>query len=205
MIRKIYLVRHGQTELNAAHLIQGQGINAGLNEIGISQARAFWEQYKSVDFSLIVYSNLLRSKQSVRNFLIEGRRALEAIDLREISWGNIEGKPDKGEVHHTYTAVVKAWENGLYESRVMGGESIKEINDRCQHFLDWFLPLDMETVLICSHGRTIRVLGCLLMNLPLTAMKDFPHSNTGVYIFERVAERWVVTLNNDTKHLNGIA
>ena len=86
-----------------------------------------------------------------------------------------------------------------------GGESISSVEQRCKRFLDWFLKLDMENALICAHGRTIRVLGCLLTGTPLTAMRTFSHSNMGLYVFTHQAEKYSVTLSNDQTHLHGLS
>ena len=48
MNKLLYIVRHGQTELNKQGIIQGRGMDTDLNDEGRKQAAQFFEAYKSV-------------------------------------------------------------------------------------------------------------------------------------------------------------
>lgn len=61
MKKTVWIIRHGETELNALNIVQGQGINAPLNNTGHDQALQFWQYYHEIPFDLVLYSNLLRS------------------------------------------------------------------------------------------------------------------------------------------------
>ncbi len=70
MIRKkIYIVRHGQTDYNLEGIVQGRSINADLNETGRAQAESFYQAYKNQKFDRIITSSLKRTHQSVQKFL----------------------------------------------------------------------------------------------------------------------------------------
>ena len=56
--KEIYIVRHGQTDLNAQGIVQGKGVDAPLNELGQKQANAFYEAYKHVPFDAL-YSSII--------------------------------------------------------------------------------------------------------------------------------------------------
>ena len=89
--KKIYLIRHGQTDYNLRGVVQGSGIDAPLNETGRKQAEAFYQTYKSVSFDKVYTSVLQRSQQSVKKFLADGIPHEAFEGLNEISWGNREG------------------------------------------------------------------------------------------------------------------
>ena len=66
MSRKtIYFVRHGQTEFNKQHIVQGGGIDSELNDTGIQQAQLFFEKYQDIPFEVILTSKLKRTHQTV--------------------------------------------------------------------------------------------------------------------------------------------
>ena len=50
--KKIYLIRHGQTDFNLQGIVQGSGVDADLNDTGKAQADFFYEKYKTVWNSL---------------------------------------------------------------------------------------------------------------------------------------------------------
>jgi len=69
---KIYLVRHGQTDFNLKGVVQGSGIDAPINKTGRSQAAAFFEAYKDVEFDQIYHTSLIRTRQSIQQFVDRG-------------------------------------------------------------------------------------------------------------------------------------
>ena len=42
-MKHIYLVRHGQTDFNLKGIVQGSGVDASINETGLKQAQAFYD------------------------------------------------------------------------------------------------------------------------------------------------------------------
>jgi len=92
MNKTIYIVRHGQTELNRLGIIQGRGINTDLNDEGRAQAALFFEAYKSVHFDKIYVSSLKRTQQSVQQFIDLGIPYEKLPGLDELGWGIYEGQ-----------------------------------------------------------------------------------------------------------------
>ena len=58
----IYIIRHGQTELNTRRVLQGRS-DYPLNETGISQAEAARKKLENVSFSRVYSSPLIRAVQ----------------------------------------------------------------------------------------------------------------------------------------------
>ncbi|KAJ1497169.1 hypothetical protein HMI56_005776 [Coelomomyces lativittatus] len=56
---RFILCRHGETALNARHILQGSGMNPPLNEAGESQAILLSQRLASAPLDLIVSSHLL--------------------------------------------------------------------------------------------------------------------------------------------------
>ncbi len=56
----IYIIRHGQTELNITNVLQGRS-NHPLNETGIRQAEEAAERLKDISFDVVYSSPLIRA------------------------------------------------------------------------------------------------------------------------------------------------
>lgn len=59
----LFLVRHGQTDMNAAGRLQGRGVNAPLNAAGRRQADELGEFLRSVPFGAVMSSSLDRAHE----------------------------------------------------------------------------------------------------------------------------------------------
>lgn len=204
--KKIYLVRHGQTDYNKKGIVQGSGIDAPLNEKGQQQASSFFQAYNHVAFDKIYISTLQRTQQSIQPFIDLGIPFEKLSGLNEIHWGEKEGKPFTKEDHDYYLSIIKGWENGQVELAIKGGESPVEVQNRQKQALQQILQNeDEQQILICMHGRAIRVFMCLLLNYHLKHMDIFPHNNLGLYKLNFTGYHFNVALTNDIDHLNGIA
>lgn len=62
-IQLVFLVRHGQTDMNAAGRLQGRGINAQLNQAGQRQADELGEFLRNVPFGRVMSSPLDRAHE----------------------------------------------------------------------------------------------------------------------------------------------
>ena len=88
----IYIIRHGQTEMNSANALQGRS-DLPLNDTGIAQAREAGELFRSlgIAFRKVVSSPLRRAVQTAQ--LAAGEGAVVATDDRliEMDYGPYEG------------------------------------------------------------------------------------------------------------------
>ena len=202
--KKIYIVRHGQTDYNLKGIVQGSGIDASLNDTGLKQADAFYEAYKSIPFDKVYTSNLQRTKQSVQQFIERGIPTESLPGLNEINWGTREGIKITPEDDAYYHQVIQSWRDGNTDLRIEGGESPEDVQNRQRTALDHIISnVEEETVLVCMHGRAIRILLCLMLNYPLKDMDRFEHSNLCLYLLKYTGSMFRIETFNDTAHLNG--
>lgn len=197
----IYFVRHGETEFNRLGIVQGSGVDTELNDLGQAQALAFYEQYRSHDFQLIVTSRLQRTHQTVRCFIEDNIPWLQTEDINEISWGDHEGQPGTPERVAVYDRTIAEWKRENYEASLPNGESARALGERVSRFIDWLKTRDEERILVCTHGRTMRCLVTLLKGKSLRDMEDIQHANTGCYVVRLEQEMIVFESENDTRHL----
>lgn len=179
--KKIYLVRHGQTDYNLKGVVQGSGIDAPLNSNGKKQAKAFFDAYKQVNFEKVYYTGLQRTKQSIQGFLDLNIPSESIQELNEISWGKYEGQPMSHEENEYYLYMLKRWSEGDLDYAIAGGESPNMVVKRLKIGIDKILCQPEKVILICMHGRAMRMLLCMLMNYDLRFMDEFKHQNLGLY------------------------
>jgi len=200
--KRFYLIRHGETDPNKNHIIQGSGLDAPLNETGNKQASDFFKAYHHIHFDAIYTSSLIRTWQSVAEFLnLEiSHRALP--ELNEISWGVKDGTKIDPIEQKIYQRMLDAWQDGYLDMSFEKGESPNQVYKRMKVGLAKIMSFENEVNnLICIHGRAIRIFLCLLLGKPLTDMEGFLHSNLCLYIVEWDGNEWKITLGNDTSHI----
>lgn len=200
--KKIYLIRHGQTAFNRKGIVQGSGIDSSLDETGFEQAEAFFDCYGSFSFDKVYTSELKRSQQSVDRFIAKGIPHTALSALNEINWGNKEGTQITIEEDRYYRWLLSQWQEGNTSLRIEGGESPEEVAARQQPGLHHILSHEKEkNILVCMHGRAIRVLLCQMLNYPLAAMDIFEHQNLGLYVLNFTGRMFAVEKYNDSMHL----
>jgi len=207
MIQKIlYIVRHGQTDLNKQGIVQGRGMNTDLNDEGRKQAELFFNAYKDVPFDKIYISELKRTQQSIQQFidLSIPYEKLEGLD--ELAWGIHEGQASTPETTAQFFKLVRDWVDGKLDSKFEGGESPNEVMARQKIALDIIMSRpEEETVLICMHGRAMRLLLCLLTGKPLSEMETFPHQNLVLYKVAYDGDKFEIIDFNNAEHLRAVS
>ena len=198
-------MRHGQTDLNLRGIVQGSGVDSSLNDTGRAQAAAFYDMYKHVPFDKVYTSALKRTKESVARFIDAGLPTEALPGLNEISWGKKEGEPITPEEDKYYHHMLSEWQNGNTSLRIEGGESPDEVIQRMKPAVDHILKQENErNVLVCMHGRAIRILLCYLLNYPLKSMDMFEHENSCLYILNYTGSMFNVELYNNVTHLKNL-
>lgn len=200
--KKIYIIRHGETEFNKLFIVQGQGVDTSLNETGIYQGMQFFKKYKSISFDKIYVSNLKRTQQTVQPFIDLGIPFQKLGGLNEISWGDFEGKAQDFKEREFYQNAVNSWNNGNYDVAVANGETPNQMQARQKEALEIIMANEQEnTLLICMHGRAMKSLVCTLLNEPLKNMDHYEHRNTCLYLFIYDGEKFSLELANDVSHI----
>jgi probable phosphoglycerate mutase len=200
--KKIYLVRHGQTDFNLKGVVQGSGIDAPINETGIAQANAFFKVYEQVPFDQIYHTGLIRTKQSIQNFIDLGIPSTALVDLNEISWGSYEGTPMTPEEGEYYKHMLNQWRQGNLDYAIAGGESPNMVAKRMRSGIKTILEGPGETILVCMHGRAMRIFLSVILNFDLRHMDNFEHQNLCLYLLEQLEDgTFVVRKNNSQEHL----
>ena len=151
---KLWITRHGQTDLNKKKLMQGR-VDEKLNETGRQQARDARTRSGEVVFDAVYASPLDRAQETAS--IIGGvERSEIVVDPRiiETDFGPYERRP--------YTRMGPAmtfyWALPEVFPAPKGVETIASMTARSSSFLQELQEKDHENVLIVCHGGIIRAL-----------------------------------------------
>lgn len=185
----LYLARHGQTDNNAAGLVQGRGLDPDLNDAGRAQAQALADRLAGVPLDAVYTSTQLRSQQTAQPCLTSHPEARFVVrdGLDEMDWGVHEGHgyaPGSAdtETAAAYADLNRRWGEGETSVRVEEGESPDEVWSRVRDVLVEMGEAYPEGhVLVVSHRRLLRVLlAGALDDGRLDRMIDYPHDNAAM-------------------------
>lgn len=158
----LYIIRHGRTDWNEQHRIQGR-TDIPLNDAGREMAAAAAVEYKNVHFDVCFCSPLLRAKETAE-ILLRGRDVPILFDerLREMSFGIYEGIKDSFSIPDCPVNVL-FFSPERYTVPVEGGESLDELFARTSAFVEERVEPELQAgrdVLIVGHGAMNSALIC---------------------------------------------
>jgi broad specificity phosphatase PhoE len=202
ILKTLYIVRHGQTDLNKQGIVQGRGRDTDLNDEGRKQASQFYNAYKTVPFNKIYVSALKRTQQSVQQFIDLGIPFEKLSGLDELAWGIYEGQPSTPANRAAFLQIMRDWLEGKLDVKFEDGESPNEVKARQLEALKAIMshPEEKE-VLICMHGRAMRLFLCVLTGKPLTEMENYPHQNLVLYKVTYDGDKFEIVDFNNAAHL----
>ena len=204
-LKKIYLLRHGQTDYNLQGVVQGSGIDAPINATGRAQAEAFFRSYQDILFDQLYHSALIRTRQSIQGFIDLGIPVEALSELNEISWGQYEGTPMTPEEGEYYRMMLRQWQQGNLDYAIAGGESPNSVAERLHRAIQIILNGPGETILVCMHGRAMRIFLSLICQTPLKEMDQYEHGNLCLYLLQQQEVGGFALLKeNDQAHLKGL-
>jgi probable phosphoglycerate mutase len=192
-------MRHAQTEYNKKGIIQGSEVDSDINDFGENQSSLFYNFYKSIPFDMVYVSALKRTYQTVRRFAEAGIPCKKLKEFNEISWGINQGKSDDLK---EYEQLINSWVSGNLDEKFENGESPNEMSERLVKGFDKVIKENHENVLLCIHGRALRILLSKIIDKDLTKMDKYTHSNTGVYIIDYKDDEYDVVGENLRNHIS---
>lgn len=170
---EIYLVRHGETEMNIKGVYYGW-TDVGLSEKGVMQAEDLYEILQDVHFDAVISSSLVRAVETAS--IVSGYDPDEIIKddrLRELNFGEWEGIHHR-ELKENHKEALEKWGSDWKNTSPPGGESFFEIYIRVKSSIeDIIKEYRGKRVLIVSHHGTMRIIPMVLLGLTEDAYWSF--------------------------------
>ena len=165
----LYIMRHGKTEWNKKHRIQGR-TDIPLNDDGREMAAKAREEYKDIHFDVCYCSPLVRARETAEIFLRDrGIPVIYDDRLCEMCFGIYEGTANCFEIPDCPMNVMFRTPE-KYTTPVEGAESFEELFARTGSFLkEVAQPLldEGKDVLIIGHGAMNSSIVCQTKKLPI--------------------------------------
>ncbi len=169
---RLYLVRHGATQLTAEDRFSG-ATGVELSDEGRLQAERLGERLRLEDISAVYCSPLSRTVETAHIIGVRCQREPTQVDaLREIDHGRWEGLTRR-EVEERYAAEYATWEEDPFTFAPEGGESGVAVLARALPAIrDIVTRHPGERVLVVSHKATIRLILSSLLGFDARGYRD---------------------------------
>lgn len=200
-MQKLYLIRHGQTDWNARHKLQGHS-DIPLNSTGLEQAQGLAHKLKHINLDRVISSDLIRAIKTAEVVNSFHRTAHTKFrELREINLGLVEG------LHYDDAEKILGadfWTRWLkpdkdsWKMKYPLGESKQSGLERFQQTI-YSVPRQYKNVAIVSHGLAIR--GFMNHHFPAET-KELEIRNASALVIQRETHhlnqwKWVEVINPD--------
>ena len=145
---------------------------------------------------------LQRTKQTVQQFLDLGLPHVELPGLDEICWGDSEGLFANGKNNEKYYDIINTWKSGNLKPRLEGGENPLDVQKRQEEALNYIASQSEDLVLVCMHGRALKIMLAWVTGLHMKEMDLFDHDNLSLYILVYENKKWIIEAHDERGHLN---
>ena len=144
----LYIMRHGRTDWNDRHKLQGR-TDIPLNAEGRRMAENAAEEYRSVPLDVCWCSPLIRARETAEILFPEVEQIV-IPNLREMDFGDFEGR---GWWEMEQDAAYRAWVDGGCTGRCPNGEDRTVFSQRVIKAVEALLEME-EDLVIVAHGGT---------------------------------------------------
>lgn len=169
----LYIMRHGKTDWNELHKLQGR-TDIPLNDEGRNMAKEAAKMYEDVHFDVCYCSPLIRAKETAE-LVLHGRDVPIYYDNRimEMSFGEYEGIENSFNIPDCPINVL--FKNPGNYHGASDAETFEELYHRTGEFLNEVIyPLlnEGKDVLIVGHGAMNCSIICQVKNIPVEKFWD---------------------------------
>lgn len=208
MIRSLVLVRHGETDANAA----GRTIATSdppLNDRGRVQAARVGQLLAAMEFELVTTSPRRRCRETAEAIVAcqNGRTDVVVNDqLVELGLGAFEGRSVSELREQGLEEVFLAWRQGAPPRYPPGAESFESAAERMSEVFDAIVASGVETALVIGHSHALRILiaSRILGGTPDMHRRLFLDNASVTSVFWEVAIPRLAMLNGDVVPTTGV-
>ncbi len=202
MKKKLFLVRHAQSEYNEKGIFQG-GLDSDLTPLGFVQARLVAKELEKENIQLIISSPQRRAyKTALVIGDVLGLNVEVDERLREMSFGVLEGR-DFWELYDKERKMMRSWLVNPKDNPLPSQEPVESFRRRIEELLEDVLSREEEVIALVGHGGTLHGLVCLALGLDMDKLWHVHMDNTGVTLLEYDGS-FRISYMNRLCHLKGL-
>lgn len=198
---EIIIVRHGETEFNAAETFRGRA-DIPLNETGLKQAKLLGEFLSTENIDVIYSSPLQRAVKTAEAIATPQKLDVNIVEnLNDIDCGDWQGLTLK-EVTDRYDDIYQDWLDTPEQVRLPGGESLEEVRFRALSFVqDTVARWGESKIVLVSHRAVNKVLICALLGLDNSMFWSFKLDTGAITRISFDGKRTTLISHNNTSYL----
>ncbi len=204
---KLYLIRHGESNLNRLGIHQDG--SAELSANGLKQAEQVAKRFSNITIDIVLTSTYTRARQTAEAIAKKLHKNPD-LDAQLVEFRRptiiVGRKTDDPEVVNIKNKIFANWDNPRF--RYSDEETFFEFKDRIELVLKKIENIKKDHVLVVTHGHVITMLLCLMAfenSFPSVIFDRFRKflktSNTGVTVCNYEDNKWKLITCNDTSHL----
>jgi len=181
--KRIYLVRHAQSEFNEKGIFQGR-LDSDLTPLGFVQARMVAKFLEEENIEALISSPQRRAYKTA--LTIGDLLGLEVeVDerVREMSFGILEGR-NFWELFSEQKEMMLSWLKNPVKNPLPTQEPMENFEERLRSFIEDLKKRNEESIAIVGHGGTLHGIVCLTLGLGLENLWSIHMDNTGVTLLE---------------------
>jgi broad specificity phosphatase PhoE len=199
--KRVYLLRHGQTDFNAAFDINGQDpgiVDPRLTHLGHEQVRAIAPAVLALRADLVVASPARRTLETTLDLFAGGPMPLvlaEPLMRERLADPSDPGTPASDLAREfpmfDFSPIEELWwQPGPLDERGVPVESRESLWSRIQEFRAWLIDQPEESILLIGHWGFFRdIAGIPLANGELREWLTFPYPAPLSYVPRYPADR----------------
>lgn len=195
---RLTLIRHALTDWNASGRFQGSA-DTELNEEGRAQARRLRDYVARLEPDAEVYSSPLKRAAETATIAFPGHEVRYDPRLKELSFGEFEGKTQaENELHPGWAT----WFSDPFGLAAPGGESYSMLRQRAVAWMDEVVASDAQHVVAVTHSGTIQMILAHVLGVEKVRWRKriyLRHASVSRVLFR--GEEILVERVNDTRHL----
>lgn len=198
----LYLIRHGQSEINMNPDLLGQYSDTKLSLLGTKQSVLLGDRFKKENykFDYIYSSSFLRAKETAR--LSTQSTIVEVDDLREYSAGDWVGGKRSEILNDKLISQMNIHDLHFLPPN---GESLSQVSRRASKWLEDHILYDEKfydaNIALFSHGMTIKCILQYIMGFDKSFTWKISIDNTSITHLSFGTKGWMLHSLNDTSHL----
>jgi broad specificity phosphatase PhoE len=191
---RLVLVRHARPGDEGVRVFGS--LDVALGDVGYEQAAGLIETLADVPVAAVYSSPLVRALHTARPLAEHlGLEPVVVPDLREIDFGELEGL-EWPEVRERFSSLM-GWSEAPSGVSFPGGESVAALNRRAVAAGRAIVAAHPgETVVVVSHGVTLRAILADALGMPLDALFRIELSHCGLSVIDWFGERPLVRTVN---------
>lgn len=202
---KLFLLRHGQTNLNRDGKYQGAA-DKDLNDFGRNQAILLGKRLKKYNIDIIYSSDLkrvLETSEIINNNI--NKEIIVKEELREINMGSWDTLTIE-ERYMRHGDYAKEWSKHLEDLPYPDGECGRDVCKRAMKVVNQIKNQLHENIAIVTSGGTIAILLSEFLGLEQYKRFNMLIDNCSISLveYDKPTDKFIVKCVNDTGHLESL-